>query len=102
MKFAVVKTGGKQYLVHPNDEIVVDQVGSDKDAEIELDVLATGDIESGDIELGTPVLSKKAKGKVVENIRGDKIRVARFRAKSRYRKVTGFRAELSRVKIVSI
>lgn len=101
MKFAVIKSGGKQYIVHEKDEIVIDQLKADKDAAVEFEVLATGDKETASIELGTPVLTKKAKGKLFENLRGDKIRVARFRAKSRYRKVTGFRAELSRVKITS-
>ncbi len=65
MKFAVVKTGGKQYLVHENDEIVVDLVGGEKDTSVELDVLAIGNEESGEVELGTPFLTKKAKGTIV-------------------------------------
>lgn len=103
MKFAVIKSGGKQYLVHENDEVVVDLVTAAKDAQIEFDSLLTGDTDKGaDIEIGAPFTKAKVKGTVMEHLRGDKVRVARFRAKSRYRKVTGFRAELSRVKIISI
>ncbi len=102
MKFAVIRTGGKQYLVHENDEIYVEHLKRDAGAELEFDTLASGNEEKNTVELGTPLLSKKVKAQVVENVKGEKIRVARFRAKSRYRKVKGFRAKLSKVKIVSI
>jgi large subunit ribosomal protein L21 len=102
MKFAVIKTGGKQYIVRENDEIYVDRISADENADIEFDVLATGDAKAGTINIGTPLLKEKAKGKVLKQVKGDKLRVARFKAKVRYRKVRGFRPFLSQVKIISI
>jgi large subunit ribosomal protein L21 len=102
MKFAVIKTGGKQYIVSENDEVVVDNLNQDLDATVEFEKLAEGDSEAETITLGTPVLATSVKGKIVENMKGDKIRVARYKSKTRYRKVTGFRPMLSRVKIVSL
>ncbi len=102
MKFAVIKTGGKQYVVSENDEIVVDNLNIDVDSQVEFDTLAQGDLEQDTIELGSPLLDTKVKGLVVENMKGDKIRVARYKAKTRYRKVTGFRPMLSRVKITTV
>lgn len=102
MKFAVIKTGGKQYVVSENDEVVVDNLNQDVDATIEFEKLAEGDVEAETITLGKPTLPTSVKGKVVENMKGDKIRVARYKSKTRYRKVTGFRPMLSRVKIVSL
>lgn len=102
MKFAVIKTGGKQYLVRENDEIVVDFLKNDADVTVELPTLALGDFESGDVEVGTPLLKTLTKVKILENLKGDKLRVARFRAKTRGRKVTGFRPMLSRVKVISL
>ena len=102
MKFAVIKTGGKQYVVSENDEITVDNLNQEADSVVEFEKLAEGDFEKDAISLGTPFLKTKAKGKVVDNLKGDKIRVARFKAKTRYRKVTGFRPHLSRVKITSL
>ncbi len=99
MKFAVIKTGGKQYVVSENDEITVDNLNQDADSVVEFEKLAEGDLEKETIKLGTPTLSSKVKGKVIENVKGEKLRVARFKAKTRYRKVTGFRPQLSRVKI---
>ena len=102
MKFAIIRAGGKQYFVHKDDEIVIDNVKQPQDAEVEFDTLAIGDAEKNTIELGTPVLKTKVKGKVLENGKGTKIRVARYKSKVRYRKVRGFRPTLSQVKITSL
>ena len=102
MKLAVIRTGGKQYIVKPNQEIIIDKLNIEKGGKIDFDTLALIEEEKTAIKLGTPILKTKVVGELVENIKGDKIRVARFKAKSRYRKVRGFRAELSQVKIVSL
>jgi large subunit ribosomal protein L21 len=102
MKFAVIQTGGKQYIVKKDDEITVDNLNLVQDADVEFDTLAEGDDEKNEITIGKPFLASKVKGKVMENVKGDKIRVARFKSKVRSRKVRGFRASLSKVKIVSL
>ncbi len=99
-KFAVVKTGGKQYVVKENDELVVDRLDQKEKDLIELPALAFFDNESGTVELGTPETNKKVKAQVLGQLKGDKIRVAKFKAKVRYRKVKGFRAQLTKLKIV--
>lgn len=98
---AVIKTGGKQYLIKEGDEIVVDQLtGKEKD-KIDLETLAVFESDK-DIELGMPVLEKKTTGEIISQLKGDKIRIGRFKAKSRFRKVRGFRARLSKIKITKI
>lgn len=100
---AVIKTGGKQYLVKEGMEIYVDKLPFEKGADITLETLALiADTETGEIELGTPTLKEKTQAQVVDQVRGDKIRVAKFKAKVRYRKVKGFRADLSKIKIIKI
>lgn len=101
-KLAIVKTGGKQYLVKESDEIVVDKIDSDQGKKVELETLALIDSDKGTVDLGTPVLKASVQGQIVENLKGDKVRTARFKAKVRYRKVTGFRPQLSKVKILKI
>lgn len=101
-KLAVVKTGGKQYLVKENDEIVVDKLALEKGKKLELETLAIIDSEKGVVTLGKPFLKEKIKAEVLDNMQGDKVRVARFKAKVRYRKTKGFRAQLSKVKILKI
>jgi large subunit ribosomal protein L21 len=102
MKLAVIKAGGKQYLVKENDEIVVEKIGLAKDADVELEALAVFDDAGTKVELGSPSLKTLVKAKVIEEGKGDKIRVARFKAKVRYRKVRGFRPQLTKIKILSI
>ncbi len=100
VNFAVVKTGGKQYLVRENDVIIVDKLPNKEKSTVELPALAMFDNEGKSLELGMPTLPKAVKAEVVAQVKGDKIRVAKFKAKVRYRKVTGFRPQLTQLKIV--
>ncbi len=102
MKMAVVKTGGKQYLVKENDEIYVDRLSYAVDDKIMLETLLSGNFDDTDIEVGTPSLSSSVKAKVVENVKGEKIHILRFKAKVRHRKRQGFRPYLTKLKIVKI
>lgn len=99
--FAVVQSGGKQFIVKENDTLIVDKLPLKENETVELPVLALFD-DKGALELGVPLLSKKLKAQVVAQLKGDKIRVAKFKAKVRYRKVKGFRAHLTKLKIVKI
>jgi len=102
-RLAVIKVGGKQYLVKPGDELFVDHLSSKKDEVIELPALAIIDEEKEEVLLGQPLLKIMIKAKVVEEtVKGDKIRVAKFKAKVRYRKVRGFRPLLTKIKIEKI
>lgn len=101
MKYAVIKTGGKQYKVSEGDVIEVDNLSS-KNGKVTFDQVLLLATDSG-VKIGKPVLKgEKVEGKVLEAVRGDKIRVAKFKAKVRYRRVTGFKAALSRVQIEKI
>ncbi len=102
VNFAVVKTGGKQYLVKEGEEIVVDHIDAKEKEKIQLDTLMTFDEEGKNVEIGSPVLEKKVVAEVISHQKGEKIRVARFKAKVRYRKVKGFRPLLTTLKIVKI
>ncbi len=101
-KFAVVKTGGKQYLVKENEQIVVDRLAVKQEEKVELEKLAQFDDDKLSLQLGKPALKEKLTATVVEHLKGDKIRVAKFKAKVRYRKVRGFRSRLTKIKIVKI
>lgn len=100
-KFAVVQSGGKQYLVKADQEIVVQKIISDEKT-VDLEVLALFDDESSSFELGAPLLKSTIQASVMDNVKGEKIRVARFKSKVRYRKVRGFRPQLTKLKVGSI
>ena len=102
VKYAVVKTGGKQYLVHEGMEITVDLMDAEKSKKVEIESLLKFDDEGKTFDLGTPLLKDKVTAEVVDHVLGEKIRIARFKAKSRERKVRGFRAKLTKLKIIKI
>ncbi len=98
---AVVQIGGKQYLVKEGDEVVVQNIGREPKETLDFPILMTFN-DSNEVEVGAPELKKTAKGEVIENMKGDKIRVAKFKSKVRYRRVVGFRPQLSKIKIVTL
>lgn len=98
----VIKTGGKQYLVREGMELTVDLMNVEKGKKVELDALLKFDDEGKTFELGKPFLKEKVDAEVVDNVLGEKIRVAKFKAKSRYRKVKGFRSKLTKLKIIKV
>lgn len=97
-KKAVIRLSGKQYLVTEGEQLLVDKLGKDE----KIEVLAV--ISNGEMEVGKPVLEKtKVSYKILEEkVLGDKIRVFKFKAKSRYQKTRGFRAQQSRIEIEKI
>jgi large subunit ribosomal protein L21 len=102
MEYAVIKVGGKQYRVSKGDVIDVDRLAADKNGTVELkDVLMY--VSDGKVNVGKPkVQSLSVKAKVLEEKKGKKIRVSKFKAKVRYRRVIGFRPFLTRLQITDI
>jgi len=101
VKVAVIKTGGKQYLVKEQDIITVDLIDAPEKGNVDLDTLAVFD-EKDLFKLGTPLLDVKTKSEVIIHTRGEKMRVSRFKAKVRYRKVKGFKSHLTKLQITKI
>lgn len=102
MKYAVVKTGGKQYKVSEGDVIEVERLPLEKDAKVVFEEVLLLVSEKG-IKIGNPTLTgEKVEGTLLDNIKGDKVRVSKFKSKVRYRKVNGFRASISKVQIEKI
>ncbi|MFA9288394.1 MAG: 50S ribosomal protein L21 [Weeksellaceae bacterium] len=101
-KVGIIQVAGKQYMVSPGDEIIVDLLKDEKEAKIELPLLMTFDEESGAFNVGAPVLEAKATAEVVDHVKGDKLRISKFKSKVRYRKTVGFRPQLTKIKVLSI
>ena len=102
MEYAIVKTGGKQYKVSKGSILEIDRLNNQKDNEVILDNVLLW-VSQGEVKVGKPNLSGiKIKAKVVDHIKGEKIKVAKFKAKARYRRSVGFRSYLTRVEIKSI
>ena len=102
VQLAVIKSGGKQYLVKENDIITVDKIDLPEKEKLNLETLAVFDEEGQFLKLGMPTLEKQVEAEILSHVKGDKIRVAKFKAKVRYRRVKGFRPQLTKLKIVKI
>lgn len=99
--FAIVKTGGKQYIVRPGDKIKVEKLETSKDSEVIFDqVLLVSDQET---EVGTPYLAGYiVKGKVLRQGKGKKVIIYKYKPKKRYHKKQGHRQRYTEVEILSI
>lgn len=98
---AVIKVGGKQYIVTEKETLLVDRL-QDGTKELTLDALLT--IDGDKAVIGTPLVKGvKVSAKVVDpEVKGEKIRVIRYKAKKRVHKETGHRQKYSKLEIVSI
>ena len=101
MKKAVVKIGGKQFIASEKETLLVDLL-PEGTKELTLDALLVIDGETTTV--GTPtVKGVKVTAKVVTDlVKGDKIRVIRYKAKKRVHKENGHRQKYSKVEITSI
>lgn len=100
MDYAVVKIAGKQYRVCAGDVLEVDRLSDDKNLTFDEVLLLVSD---GKVKIGKPTVSgASVKATLLDQVKGDKIRVSKFKAKARYRRTIGFRASLSKVQIEKI
>ena len=101
MKKAVVKVGGKQFIVGEKETLLVDLLPQGT-KELKLDALML--INGDKVEVGTPVVKGvKVSAKVVDElVKGEKIRVIRYKAKKRVHKENGHRQKYTKIEIASI
>ena len=100
---AVIATGGKQYLVKEGDKIEIEKIKGEKGEAVAFDkVLLTAEEDGSKLNVGTPNLSTKVTGKVLEQGRHDKIEVVHYKAKVRYKKRQGHRQPFTRIEITKI
>ncbi len=101
--FAVVETGSKQYKVQPGQLIKVDRLEGEENGEIRLEKVLMVSNEGGTVTIGTPVVAGAAiRATIVEQGKGQKIRVFRYKSKKRYRRVMGHRSHITTLKIEEI
>jgi large subunit ribosomal protein L21 len=100
--FAVIRTGGKQYRVAPNDIIEIEKIAGDPGDIVELaEVLLLGG--DGGPKAGAPLVAGAlVAAEVVEQGRGDKIRVFKKKRRKGYRRTKGHRQLLTTVRITEI
>lgn len=101
--FAVITTGGKQYIVHEGEELKVEKIDVEEGKSIELDVLLVADEEGKSVKVGTPTVSgAKVKATIVAHERAKKVAVVKYKPKVRYRRNVGHRQPFTKIKIEKI
>lgn len=102
MKFAIIKTGGKQYKVAPGQKIRIEKLaGKEGDKVVFDEVLLSAD---GDMaQVGVPtVAGAKVEGTITEQARDRKKIVFKYHSKTGYRKKKGHRQHFTEVEIAKI
>ena len=98
--YAIVKTGGKQYRVERGQTLLVERLPADEGADVALEPILYRSEEAIFDSDGLGGVNVTAK--VLEHVRGEKLRVFKFKPKRGYRRRTGHRQELTRIRITGI
>jgi len=99
--YAIIAAGGRQYRVSQGDVIYIDKVNQENDSQLSFDVLLLGG--DGDIKVGDPIIKgAKVEGKVLAQVKGEKIKVYKYKSKKDYNKLTGHRQPYTKVEITAI
>lgn len=100
--FVVVSIKSSQEMVSEGDLLSVDKIDGEPGTKISFDEVLLTNI-AGKVEVGKPVIKGiKVEAEIVEQTKADKVHTRNYRAKSRYRKHTGDRKKLTKIKILSI
>jgi len=101
--YAVIRTGGKQYRVSPDQVLIVEKIEAEPGAAVTLaEVLAVGD-ETGGLRLGAPLLDgASVAATVLEQKRGEKVIIFKKRRRKNSRRKRGHRQELTVLRIGAI
>lgn len=100
--YAIIESGGKQYRVEPGTVVALERIPGEVGARVELDrVLLVSDGTT--VKIGKPVVSgARVVSEIVAQSRGKKIDVFKFKRRKKYRRKTGHRQELTKVRIAEI
>jgi large subunit ribosomal protein L21 len=98
--YAIVKTGGKQYRVERGQRLLVERLAADEGADVALEPILYRSEEAVFDKAGLE--SIKVTAKVLAHVRGEKLRVFKFKPKRGYKRRTGHRQELTQIEVTEI
>ena len=106
---AVIKTGGKQYIVSPGDKIKIEKLDKEEGSEVKfsevllLEKKPLADSKPTQVEIGTPFIEGvKVIGKVLKQAKDKKVIIFKYKSKKRYRVKKGHRQQFTEVEINKI
>jgi len=101
--FAVIQTGGKQYLVKPGDTLRVEKLDAKDGSSLKFDALLLADEAGKEVAVGKPTVKEASvSATVVKQGRADKVTVIKFKAKTRYKRKAGHRQPFTEIRIDGI
>ena len=99
--YAVIVSGGKQYRVTKGGIIYVEKLAAQDDSTVAFEVLMVGSDEG--VKIGTPTLAgAKVEGKVLGQVKGEKILIYKYKSKKNYHRRAGHRQAYTKVEITTI
>ncbi len=97
--YAIVKTGGKQYKVAPGDKLNIEKLDAEVGAKVELEAICV--VDGGKVELADAGKTKVV-AVVLDQYKGEKKLVFKFKKRKNYKKMRGHRQYLTRIQVESI
>jgi large subunit ribosomal protein L21 len=99
---AVIKTGGKQYLVQPGATIKIEKLDEENGKEVSFSEVLLLE-KNGKLEIGNPLVKgAKVLGKILSQEKGEKVIIFKYKSKKRYKRKIGHRQIFTKVKITKI
>ena len=95
--YAIISVGGKQYRVREGEKLMVDRVKTNEGKTFHPDILFAGG--DGKAELKPKI---QVTAKVLGHVKGEKIRIGKYRRRTGYRRHTGYRSSLTQIEITAI
>ena len=101
MKLAVIKTGGKQYLVKEGDRVKFEKISANEGDNFDFDNVLL--VAGKEVNIGAPLVEgAKVKAKVLKQGRAKKVIIFHYHSKTRYKKKAGHRQPFTEVEILEI
>lgn len=99
---AIIKTGGKQYVVSPGNRIKIEKLDKKEGAEVVFSEVLLLD-KGNQLEIGTPLVKgAKVSGKILKQGKAKKVIIFKYKTKKRYQKKKGHRQFFTQVEITKI
>jgi len=99
---AVIKTGGKQYLVAPKNRIKIEKLEQKEGSEVAFSEVLLLE-KNNHLEIGAPLVAGiKVFGKILKQGKGKKVIIGKYKAKKRYHVKKGHRQFFTQVEITKI
>lgn len=101
MEYAIIEQGGRQYRVQKGDSVLVNRIDAEEGAKVSPRAILYRSSDAALID-GPDLAKVKVEAVVTEHLKGEKIRIFKYKAKKRYRKRAGHRSLLTRLEITGI